>query len=94
VADIRNAAGKRKPRAGACGICGAPVVVPDEAVVVKAFSPATNSLYSSRVRQWVDGHLYEMDDATGKPRLRRVRCLRHADTHDFDPRTFREREWW
>lgn len=82
--------GKRKPRPGACGICGAPVVEPDAERVHAAFYG-----YQARSdRHWIDGHLYEMDDATGKPRLKKVRCGRHAVENDFDPRTFGPGEWF
>lgn len=81
--------GKRKIKPGMCGICGRAVVEPDSEKIHAAFYG-----YQARLdRHWIDGHLYEMDDVAGGPRLKKVRCLAHAVENDFDPRTYRPGEW-
>lgn len=73
----------RKPSPGVCGVCGTAQIQPHERAVHAEMQKHPNW------ETWVSGHLYEYDNA-GHLKLRKVRCLAHAE--EFDPRR-QAREW-
>lgn len=74
---------RRKPVPGVCGVCGRAVVRPEERLVHVEMQKDPDW------EEWVSGHLYEYDDV-GRLRLKKVRCLEHAE--EFDRRR-QTQEW-
>jgi len=65
----------RKPVAGQCSVCGAPMIKPHPLDLLDGLSKGA-------ARWWTMGHLYE--DHDGTPVLKTVRCHSHVDHSDPD----------